>query len=226
MSWALNTRMLRMLAAIADNGSAARAAAALNVTPSALSHQIRQAEDVLRVKLFDRINGRLQPTPVTDELLFSARIVITEMNKAERNLERRRNGLRPSIRVSAGAYPVHRWLIPLVQRPNGKDLPEINLVAARTVPLARAVVEGEIDLAIVAGEQRERGISAIPLFPDQLVAILPRGHALESESHVGAAHLAREVYISYSRWIEDGFEASKVRKSMTLSASAVSYLRW
>lgn len=210
MSWGLNTRMLRMLVAIAENGSAAKAAAALNVTPSALSHQIRQAEDTLRVKLFDRINGRLQPTPVTEDLLVSARIVTAEMDQAERSLERRRNGLRPSIRVSAGAYPIHRWLIPLIQSGDRQDPPEVNLVVARTVPLARAVVEGELDLAIVAGEQRERGVTAIPLFCDELVAILPPDHHLRSADFLDAAQLSREVYISYSRWIEDGLEDDRL----------------
>ncbi len=211
MSWRLNTRILRMVIAIADNHSAAKAAAQLGISPSPLSHQVRQAEDSLRVRLFERIGRRLHLTPVAETLLQSARTIISEIDRAEHGLERFRNELRPSLKVGAGAYPAHRWLVSLLKLGrDGRELPIVDIIAAKNFPLARAVVQGELDVALVAGEQRERGIAAIPLFVDELVAILPPDHRLASRSCLEAVDLKLETYISYSRHIEDGFEDDRL----------------
>ena len=83
MSWHLNTRMLRMLIAVADSPTAAQAASELNITPSALSHQMKQAEASLRVKLFERRSGRAKLTRVGEQVLASVRVIVAELDAAE-----------------------------------------------------------------------------------------------------------------------------------------------
>ena len=50
----LSPANLRMLQAVAEHGSFAAAARALDLVPSALSYRIRQMEEALDVLLFDR----------------------------------------------------------------------------------------------------------------------------------------------------------------------------
>ena len=206
MAWRLNTRMLRMIAAVADSPSATAAAAQLNITPSALSHQIRDAEETLRVALFERAGRRLSLTSLGEQLLASTRIILAELERAEGSLDRSRRSERPSFRVGGGAYPIHRWFLQHLIGDHG-GLPDIDFVSnTRTYPLARAVAEGELDLAFAAGEQRERGIASVPLFEDRLVAVFSRSHPLCDRPFVEAGDLRSERYITYSRVIERGLE--------------------
>ncbi len=55
-------KCLQTFAAVMETGSFARAAEQLNVTPSAVSHQIRMLEDILGKPLFVRRNRTVQPT--------------------------------------------------------------------------------------------------------------------------------------------------------------------
>jgi LysR family glycine cleavage system transcriptional activator len=55
-------KCLQTFAAVMDTGTFARAAEQLNVTPSAVSHQIRMLEDILGKPLFVRRNRTVQPT--------------------------------------------------------------------------------------------------------------------------------------------------------------------
>jgi LysR family transcriptional regulator for metE and metH len=66
---ALELRHLELVRAVAEEGSLSRAALRLHVTPSALSHQLRDAEERLDVKLFDRVGRRLRLSAAGERLL-------------------------------------------------------------------------------------------------------------------------------------------------------------
>jgi LysR family transcriptional regulator for metE and metH len=64
----LEVRHLRMLQAMATTGNVTRAAALLNLTQSALSHQIREAERRLGLDLFVHGNKQMRMTPAAAAL--------------------------------------------------------------------------------------------------------------------------------------------------------------
>src|SRR3954452_2922767 len=68
----LETRQLRMLVAIADEGTVTRAAATLNVSQPALSHGLRALEKSVGVSLFARRPRGLVPTEAGERLLRNA----------------------------------------------------------------------------------------------------------------------------------------------------------
>lgn len=204
MAWHISARILRTIVAVADTPSMTAAAARLNVTPSALSHQVRDAEAASQVALFNRTKRRLTLTPLGQQLLASARIILEELDRAEEVLERSRKGEQPVIRLGGGAYPIHRWFLA-----QGRAMPATHVdYISRTgnFPLARAVAQGEIDIAFAPGETHERGITALPLFDDELVAVVSTRHPLRALPHVEARDLRDETYITYSRVLEYGLE--------------------
>ncbi len=204
LAWHLDTRILRMLVAVAEAPSAAHAAARLNISPSALSHQMRKAEADLRIALFDRRGHRAHLTPVGEQLYASAGKILAGLEEAESLLERCRRGDRAAVRLGGGAYPVQRLLIG--QLPPG-DLAQLNLVArTRASPLAQAVIEGELDLVLVGSRVTQRGLSTVRLFEDELVAVVPAGHYLAEASCLRGQAYGGETYVSYSRVIEEGLE--------------------
>jgi LysR family transcriptional regulator for metE and metH len=204
LAWQLDSRILRMLLAVAEAPNAAQAAQRLHITPSALSHQMRKAEADLRVTLFDRRGHRIQLTPLGQQLAASARLIVGELEEAERVLERTRRADRPAIRLGGSPYPVQRLLLP---RLDPADLSRLDLVErTRSYPLDLAVAAGEVDLALWPSRSVQRGIRAVPLFEDELVAVVAAGHPLAAVPSLAQEEFERQTYVSYSLIVEQGLE--------------------
>src|SRR4051812_39724515 len=77
----LETRELRMLVAIADEGTVTRAATCLNVSQPALSHGLRVLERRVCISLFERQSRGLVPTEAGERLLRTARAVLREIER-------------------------------------------------------------------------------------------------------------------------------------------------
>ena len=85
----LDLRHLQLVRAIAEEGSVTRAGLRLHLTQSALSHQLRDAEERLGVRLFERVGRRLLLAPAGERLLRSARTVLEELERAEEEVGRK-----------------------------------------------------------------------------------------------------------------------------------------
>ena len=112
-----------------------RAADRLNVTQSALSHQLREIEDRLGTPLFLRVNRRLALAPAGERLLQSARRVLDELRLAEEDIGRLASHQDGVIRVSTECYTCYQWLPPLL-KPFHKTFPASTW---RSCPTSRAV---------------------------------------------------------------------------------------
>src|SRR5688500_18190918 len=82
----LDLRHLRLVAAMAESGGQTRAARKLNLTQSALSHQLRELESRVGAPLFIRASRGMVLTAVGERILASARRVLHEVETLERDL--------------------------------------------------------------------------------------------------------------------------------------------
>ena len=195
----LDVRHLQLVQAIAEEGSVTRAGLRLHLTQSALSHQLRDAEDRLGVRLFDRVGRRLLLAPAGERLLRAARAVLEELERAEEELGRDGSAARSVIRLTTQCNTVYHWLPPLLRRFR-RPHPDVDLevVAGATSDPIPALLSGAIDLAIVFRTVRDSRVSLRPLFKDEMVVVLPPGHRLGREPFVAAEHIAPEHLILYS----------------------------
>src|SRR5262245_23796995 len=106
----LDVRHLRLVDAIASTGTLTRAAAVLNLTQSALSHQLRDIEDRLGTALFSREARRMVLTPAGERLLSTAKAVLEEISEAERDIRKGNGDQRVDLRISTGCYTCYHWL--------------------------------------------------------------------------------------------------------------------
>src|SRR6202142_4095963 len=83
----LEIRHLKLLAAVAEAGSVTEAGKRLHLTQSALSHQLRDAEEKLGAALFLRLGKKMVLTPAGEKLLACARRVLEEMSTAEAQID-------------------------------------------------------------------------------------------------------------------------------------------
>lgn len=195
----IEVRHLRLVRAVAEHGTLTRAGELLNLTQSALSHQLREIESRLERPLFLRVGKRMVLTPAGDRLLASARRVLEEIEVAHHELTTDGGDRRVSLRISTECYTCYHWLPALLQglrrKHAGIDV-AIDVDATRR-PLA-AVLDGRLDLAIMTSRVRDRRLAVRPLFDDDLVAVASPTHPLARRRHVALRDLNQETLFIYS----------------------------
>jgi LysR family transcriptional regulator, regulator for metE and metH len=195
----LEIRHLQLVKAIAEEGGVTRAGRRLHLTQSALSHQLRDAEERLEVRLFDRIGKRMVLTPAGERLLRSARAVLEELDRTEQEIRRDASRQGGRIRLTTQCNTVYHWL-PSRLRIFQRAHPDVDLevVAGATSDPLPSLLEGGIDLAIVYRFRRDARLVVRPLFRDEIVVVMRPGHALARRPFLVARDFAPEHLIVYS----------------------------
>lgn len=194
----LEIRHLKLVAAIAAEGSMTRAAQRLHLTQSALSHQLRDAEEHLGTPVFERLSKKMVLTPAGERLLRTAEQVLEELARTEREIQSARAGAYEILRLSTHCYTCYHWLpsrLALFERkfPNV----EVRIVVEATFDPFQALLEGNLDLAIVHAPVHHRMLTYQPLFQDEMVVIVGRNHPLARQTHFPLQAFAEETLLVY-----------------------------
>jgi LysR family transcriptional regulator for metE and metH len=184
--------------AVAEEGSVTRAGTRLHLSQSALSHQLRDAEERLGRALFDRIGKRMRLNAAGERLLRAARAVLEELDRAVLDI-RQGEGGRTALRLTTQCNTVYHWLpsrLTLFQAAHpGVDL---QVVAGPPDDPVPALLRGDLDLAIVHRPVREPRLVLRPLFRDEMVVVMAPGHRLARRPFVAPQDFAAEHLIVYS----------------------------
>ena len=158
---------LRSFEAVARQLSFSRAADELNVTPGAVSQQIRTFEERLGVRLFDRTKRSVSLTQAAARMLPDVQAGLDLLSRACSN-QALPVGER-TLTISVAPSFAFKWLLPRL--PSFHDQhPDIELRISATVELADFRRDG-IDLAIRLGHGRYAGLQAEPLFSEALTPL-------------------------------------------------------
>src|SRR5579859_6611879 len=158
---------LRAFEAVATQMSFGAAAAALYVSPAAVSQQVRALEDALGYPLFDRLGTSIRLTAAGARLLPRVKRGFDELRRAME--EARRAEDRRPLNVSMLASFLQRWLLPRLPEFQAAH-PEVDLrlsASNQIVDLAGS----DFDLAIRYGSGRWAGVRAQLLLNDYLVPV-------------------------------------------------------
>src|SRR5438309_10835126 len=100
----LETRHLRLVAAVAEHGTLTRAGRVLHLTQSALSPQLLDLETRLGLPLFHRPGKRMVPTPAGEPLLAGARHALPPLSDVEEKMRPLASGPAAMLRVGTVCY--------------------------------------------------------------------------------------------------------------------------
>src|SRR5438093_2526054 len=194
----LETRHLRLVAAVAEHGTLTRAGRVLHLTQSGLSRQLVQLETRLELPRFRRLGKRMVPTPAGERLLVAARRTLPQLSDVEEELRRLARGRAAILRVSTECYTCYHWLPGVLPR-FARRFPEVDvqIVAEATHHPVPALLDGRIDLAIVSNDDRDDRLAYVSLFTDELVALLRPDHPLSHKPFLAAADFADQHLFVY-----------------------------
>ncbi len=187
---------LRYFVAVAETGNFTRASERSHITQPSLSQQILNLEREIGHKLFHRLGRKAVLTEAGTTFLDRARRILFEVENAAKELSDH-----PSLdrRITVGAVPtIMPYLVaPLIIRCREKH-PNL-LIHAREdfhINLVRRVIEGELDLAVVALPVKEPRLSIEPLLTEPLLLVVAKHHAFGSRTEISITDLAEETFVT------------------------------
>src|SRR3954447_21552322 len=158
---------LRAFEAAARHLSFTQAASELNVTQTAISHQIKRLEEELGIRLFVRQNRALSLTPEARDYLPGIRAAFNDLRLATDRLLRKDDG--NVLTVSTLASLAAKWLLPRIS-----DFQEKHPGIDVRITTSTALVDfrsGDVDTAIRYGRGQWPGLRADWLMPDQMFPV-------------------------------------------------------
>jgi len=170
----LNLDQLRAFVEVVERGSFTAAAKELNLTQPAVTHQVQELERRFQVSLVERFGKRAYLTQAGEKLIEHARNLLDEDSRAHVAMRRFGDGWLGRVRVGT-SMTVLMYVLPPILRQLKTDHPqlEINLKAGLTTTTLQMLKTNALDLGLCALPIEDAAFKTVPLFNDELVAILP-----------------------------------------------------
>ncbi|MEL6585069.1 MAG: LysR family transcriptional regulator [Pseudomonadota bacterium] len=194
----LEFRHLRTIRAIHDCGGLARAADRLNITQSALSHQVKNLEEQIGVELFVRRSKPMTLTPAGQRLLKLADQVLPQIEAVEQDFAGLKSGRTGRLHIAIECHACFEWLFPVLEqfRRAWPDV-DVDIRPGLQFQALPALEKEEVDLVVSSDPESLPGIEFAPLFDYEPVFLASAAHPLAQKPFVDAADFHGETLITY-----------------------------
>ncbi|WP_436772693.1 LysR family transcriptional regulator [Yinghuangia sp. YIM S09857] len=196
----IDVHRLKILREVSEQGSFARAAAALMLTPSAVSQQVAALERSLGRPVVERSTRGVTLTESGRVLVEAAETVAAELAAAQERIDRLAEGRTGTLSVATFTSAGQALLPPALIALNASH-PDVELTVTEAEPedAAELVRSGRADLGLTyhfGHAPATPRLTLMPLMNEQIWLVLPRGHRLAGRRTLRIAELADE------RWID------------------------
>lgn len=194
----LEIRHLQMLATLARHGSLATTADELNLTASAISHQLRELENYYNISLVNRKTRPVSFTPAGKLVLELADRILPQVARTKSDIARLAYGQAGRLRLASECHSCFDWLMPILNsyRKSHPDV-ELDFATGFEPEPHQMLLDGDIDLLITASDLPMAGIRYQPLFTYESRLVLSPAHRLASQSTISPTDLTDETLIAY-----------------------------
>lgn len=192
----MEIHQLRYFVAVAETGNFTRASERAHISQPSLSQQLLKLEAEVGHKLFHRLGRKAVLTEAGTTFLERARRILFEVENAAKELSDH-----PSLerRINVGAV---QTVMPYLLTPFIAELrathPNLTVDAREDfrANLVRAVVEGDLDLAVVPMPINEHRVATEVILTEPLLLVIGKHHRFASRSEISVGDLAEETFIS------------------------------
>ena len=196
----MNLRHLRYFVAVAEELHFGRAAARVHIAQPPLSRQIKDLENELGVRLFDRNRQGVALTAAGGIFLGEIRQVLEQLSYAAAAARRADRGEIGTLRIGYVGSVVYSGL-PQIVRAFRKRYPgvEVRLHEMSPTMQIEALIANRIDVSFARGPVDEPTLNVQTVLDEALVAALPSDHPLRTMAQLGIGMLAREPFVATAR---------------------------
>ncbi|MAY55854.1 LysR family transcriptional regulator [Pseudohongiella sp. SYSU M77423] len=170
-------RQLEVFLAIAWHENVSQAADALSMSQSAASASLKELEQRFDIQLFDRIGKRLQLNDFGKSLRPRAEALLAQAAEFENLLAER--GEIGHIQVGATLTIGNYLAVPIMaEYMNRYPGSRVDLTVENTRAITQRVLNFELDVGLVEGEQQDDNLDVIPWYQDELALFCAPDHPL------------------------------------------------
>ncbi|UXH80687.1 LysR family transcriptional regulator [Roseateles amylovorans] len=194
----LKTRQLLLLIALDDHRNIHRASEALCMTQPAASKQLKDLEDMLEVKLFERLPRGMEPTLFGETMIRHARMALTSLAAAHEDIVALKKGLTGQVDVGVIMTPGMSMLPKAIARiKSTAPLLRIGVQMDTSKVLLNLLQRGELDFMIgrIIEEDGAGGLHYEELTGEPACAVARLGHPLLLRRDLSLADLATQPWI-------------------------------
>ena len=187
---------LKYIVAVAREKHFGKAAEACYVSQPTLSVAIKKLEEELEVKLFERSASEVSVTPLGEEIVRQAQMVLEQAAGIKEIAKRGKDPLAGALTLGV-IYTIGPYLLPDLVRQAIERSPQMPLMLQEnfTVKLLEMLRTGEIDCAILAEPFPDTGLAVAPLYDEPFLAAVPRTHPLAARDFVTSHDLKQETLL-------------------------------
>jgi len=196
----LDIDALRAFITVSNYQSFTQASAHLCLTQSAISKRIAQFENLLGVKLFDRIGHKTRLTEAGFLLLPRAKKIILDIEDCQRQLKNLSNEVSGTLKIGTSHHiGLHR--LPKILKQFKSEYPkvELNILFQDSEEACRGVEHGELEMGIVTlptqppssrKQPKNKQLVTQTIWIDKLIPVASHSHSLAKLKSVSLAELA------------------------------------
>lgn len=194
----LKTRQLLLLIALDDHRNIHRASEALCMTQPAASKQLKDLEDMLEVKLFERLPRGMAPTLFGETMIRHARMALTSLSLAHDDIVALKKGLTGQVEVGVIMTPGMSLLPRAIARIKAQaPLLRIGVQMETSKVLLDLLRRGTLDFMIgrILEEEGSTGLHYEELTEEPACAVVRLRHPLLARQDLSLADLAQQAWI-------------------------------
>ncbi len=194
----IELRHLRTIRAIQQAGGLARAAEVLNMTQSALSHQVKGLEDQAGMELFVRRSKPMRLSAAGHRMLRAAERILPEIDAMEEEFRALRAGRTGRLHIAIECHACFDWLFPVLEmfRHAWPEI-DVDIRAGLAFEALPALNREDVDLVISSDREPPPGIVFNPLFDYHPTFVASAQNPLAEKAFITAEDFRDQVLITY-----------------------------
>lgn len=212
----MHIETLKVFCDLVDTQSFSLAAERNFITQSAVSQQIRSLEDRFKRRLLERVRGRREVRLTTAGEVFyrESKNVLASYEALHESMRGLVGTISGTVKV-ATVYSVGLHELPVKVREFMSKFPQakIDLEYSRTTRVVRDVLNGVVELGVVAFPEPRRGLTIVQMQSDRLVLICPPDHEFAEREQVKSKELKGRDFVLFERDVPTRKATDKILKS-------------